>query len=333
MATTSQDYYDALGVPKSASEEEIRKNYRKLARQHHPDLNPGDKSAEERFKRINEAYEVLSDPDKRKRYDQFGENWKFAQDGPPPNGGADGRTSSYTYGSPGGAGTGDFNDFFEGLFGRRARRGGAGFSMPGEDMEAEITLPLDDVHRGATRSMQLQVPELCPDCAGSGLTQGRVCMTCHGSGMVARPQSIEVKIPIGVRDGSIIRVPGKGHPGTNGAPPGNLLLRIRLEPHPLFEVVDGDDVQLEIPVAPWEAALGAQVRVPTLEDTVEMKIPPNSQGGQRLRLRGRGLTRRAGNRGDQYVKLKIVLPAELTETEKELFQRLAAESAFHPRNW
>ena len=313
MATKFQDYYDTLGVSRTAPDEEVRSAYRKLARQHHPDLNPGDKTAEERFKLINEAYEVLSDPEKRKRYDQLGQNWKAGADfTPPPDSGTDGNGGYYEFRNADSRG---FSDFFDGVFGRRGARGGAGFSMAGDDIEAEITLTLEDAHHGVTRTLQLQVPELCPQCAGSGILQGTVCPNCHGSGMVSRTQSLEARIPAGVRDGSVIRLAGKGHPGTNGAPAGNLLLLVRLAPHALLETIDTDDVLIELPVTPWEAALGAQVKVPTIEEPVEMKIPPGSQTGQRFRLRGRGLNRRHGGRGDEYVKLKIVIPAELNETE------------------
>ena len=336
MAVKFRDYYEVLGVPKTATEDEIKKAYRKLARKHHPDVNPGDKSAEERFKELNEAYEVLSDPDKRKRYDQLGQNWKAGQDFTPPPGWENVRVDYGDFG--GGFGTGggsaDFSDFFESMFGgRRAGRAGAGagFSMRGQDVEAEISLTLEDAHRGTSRNITLQLTEVCPECRATGTKDGKVCPTCRGAGVVRRPKSLDVTIPAGVRDGSVIRLAGQGEPGSNGAGAGDLYLRVRLEPHPLFTVVGEDDIQLELPIAPWEAALGAKVAVPTLDGSVELTIPAATQAGRRLRLRGQGLNRRGGGRGDVYVKVKIVIPPKLTDKERELFEKLAAESRFNAR--
>jgi curved DNA-binding protein len=331
MAVKFKDYYDVLGVPKTASEDEIRKAFRKLARKYHPDVNPGDKSAEEKFKEINEAYEVLSDTDKRKRYDQLGPNWKAGAEFTPPPGweraGANGAGFEDIFGE---GGAGGFSDFFESVFGGRRGRA-AGFRMRGQNVEAEITLTLEEAHRGGTRSIQFDAAETCTECNGTGSKDGKVCPVCRGAGEVRRPKVVEVTIPRGVREGSVIRLAGQGESGSNGAPPGDLLLRVRLQPHRLFELVGEYDVQLELPVAPWEAALGAKVSVPTLEGSVEMTIPANSQGGQRLRLRGQGMNRRGEGRGDQFVKLKLVNPPKLTAKEKEHYQGLAAESRFDPR--
>lgn len=339
MAVKFKDYYEVLGVPRTANEDEIRREYRKLARKHHPDVNPGDKSAEEKFKDINEAYEVLSDPEKRKRYDQLGANWKAGADftpppGTPPSGTGNGRVDFGEYGDIFGAGRGpgDFSDFFESMFGRtRGARAGANFRMAGQDIEAQIQLTLEEAHRGGTRSITLDVDEPCPECKGTGLKDGKTCPTCGGAGFITRPKTLEVRIPPGVRDGSVIRLAGQGEPGSNGGAPGDLYLHVRIQPHHLFEVVGDDDVQIELPVAPWEAALGAKVAVPTLGGTVEMTIPPDTQGGARLRLRNQGLSKRGGGRGHEYVKLKIVIPPRLTAKERELFQQLAAESRFNPR--
>jgi curved DNA-binding protein len=335
MAVKFRDYYEVLGVAKTATEDEIKQAYRRLARKYHPDVNPGDKSAEEKFKEINEAYEVLSDADKRKRYDQLGQNWKAGQDfRPPPE--WEGMHAEYgdlgdLFG--GGRGQSGFSDFFESLFGgRRGARGGAGFAMRGQDIEAEIALTLEEAHRGVKRSITLQTIETCPDCKGSGVKAGKTCPTCRGAGVIPRPKSLEVTIPAGVRDGSVIRLAGQGEPGTNGASTGDLLLHVRIRPHRLFAIAGDDDVQIELPVAPWEAALGAKVMAPTLDGPVEMKIPAGTQGGQRLRLRGQGLNRRGGGRGDEYVKIKIVIPPTLTPQEKELFEKLAAESRFNARD-
>jgi DnaJ-class molecular chaperone len=335
MAVQFRDYYEVLGVPKTATEDEIKTAYRKLARKYHPDVNPGDKSAEEKFKEINEAYEVLSDADKRKRYDQLGQNWKAGQDFRPP---PEWEGAHVEYGDlgdlfGGGRGQSGFSDFFESLFGgRRSARGGAGFAMRGQDIEAEIPLTLEEAHRGVKRSITLQSVETCPDCKGSGVKNGKTCPTCRGAGVIPRPKSLEVTIPAGVRDGSVIRLAGQGEPGTNGASTGDLLLHVRIRPHRLFAIAGEDDVQIELPVAPWEAALGAKVMAPTLDGPVEMKIPAGAQGGQRLRLRGQGLNRRGGGRGDEYVKIKIVIPPTLAPQEKELFEKLAAESRFNARD-
>lgn len=345
MAVQFRDYYEALGVNKNASEDEIKSAFRKQARKYHPDVNPGDKSAEEKFKEINEAYEVLSDPEKRKRYDTLGPNWKAGEEfRPPPGWQQESRVDFGDMGDifggaggMGGAGAGGFSDFFETLFGGgrragRSRRGGAGFSMRGREIEAEIELTLEEAHRGGRRSISLQVMESCPDCRGTGTKDGKaVCSTCRGAGVVQRPKTLEVTIPPGVRDGSVIRLAGQGEPGANGGPPGDLLLRVRLRPHRLFDLTGDNDVQVELPVAPWEAALGARVSVPTLEGPVEMTIPAGTQAGQRLRLRGQGLNRRDGRRGDQYAKLKIVNPPRLTSAERELFERLRDASRFDAR--
>ena len=311
MAVQFRDYYDVLGVARTATEEEIKKAYRSLARKYHPDINPGDKTAEEKFKELNEAYTVLSDREKRQRYDHLGADWKAGSDFTPPPGWEQARGNYEDFGDIFGAagsgrGAGGFSDFFESLFGaRRGRAAGAGFAMRGFDIEAEIPLMLEEAHRGVTRSLTLQGPN--------------------------GPKTLDVTIPAGVREGSVIRLAGQGEPGMGNAPAGDLLLHVRLEPHPLFTVVGDGDVQIELPVAPWEAALGARVSVPTLDGSVEMTIPSGAQAGQRLRLRGQGLKRRGGGRGDEYVRLTIVIPPQLTEAEKALFAKLAAESHFDAR--
>ncbi len=346
MAVQFRDYYDVLGVAKSASGDDIKKAYRKLARKYHPDVNPGDKSAEEKFKELNEAYEVLSDAGKRKRYDALGPDWKAGEDfRPPPNwqeGAAGGGQAQYgdfgdIFGAGGTQGGAGFSDFFEALFGARrgaqsGARAGAGFSMRGQDIEADIPLALEEAHRGTKRTINLQVTEPCPDCRGSGSKDAKnPCPTCRGAGAVRRPRSLEVTIPAAVREGSVIRLAGQGEPGANGAPAGDLFLRVRTEAHQLFNVIGENDIEMELPVAPWEAALGVSLPVPTLDGPVEMKIPPGAQGGQRLRLRGQGLNRRDGGRGDEYVRLKIVNPPQLGPREKELYADLAAGSRFNPR--
>jgi curved DNA-binding protein len=309
MAVAYKDYYAILGVPRTATADEIRKAHRKLDRKHHPDLNPGDKEAEEKFKEIQEAYEVLSDPEKRQRYDRLGANWKAgAEFRPPP----EWEEAAAEAGEPEDAFDGDhfggFSDFFETLFHSRrsGSRAGAGFRMRGRDVEAEVPITLEEAHRGTTRSLSLSTGE---------------------SGQ----KTLEVTIPAGVRAGTILRLAGQGGPGVGGGPPGDLLVHIRLQPHPRFTVEGADDLVMELPVAPWEAVLGARVPVETLDGRVELTIPPGSQSGQRLRLRGQGLRRRDGGRGDLYVRLKVVVPTRPSPEERELFRRLAEVSSFRPR--
>jgi DnaJ-class molecular chaperone len=336
MAVQFKDYYQILGVPRAATEAEIKKAYRKLARKYHPDINPEDQSAEDKFKELNEAYEVLSDPEKRQRYDELGPSWKAGADFTPPPGWQRVRTEPSDFGDAfaRGGGRGGFSDFFETLFGGFQRsRAGPGFAMRGADVEAEISLTLEDISRGATRTLTLQAAERCPNCSGTGSRDNRVCPMCNGVGMVRRPKSLAVHIPVGVREGSVIRLAGQGEPGTGSASAGDLYLRVHLTPHPLFALVADDDLQLELPVAPWEVALGAKVTVPTLDGSVEMTIPPGSQAGQRLRLRGKGMPRQGAGSGDLYAKLKIVVPPKFTAEERELFEKLAATSGFKPRDF
>jgi len=308
MAVTFRDYYETLGLSRQATDDQIRNAYRKLARKHHPDVNPGNKEAEEKFKEINEAYSVLSDPQKRKQYDELGQNWKAGTDfKPPPDWGRDVRVE---FGDLGG-GLGDFSEFFESVFGG-ARRGagtrGAGFPTRGRDLEAQLRIPLEEAHRGTTRTVTLRGPD-------------------------GKHKSIRVNIPAGVSDGELIHIPNEGVAGARGAPPGDLFVSVRLEPHPLFKILDDGNLEMNLPVAPWEAALGARVRVPTLDGPVELTIPPNTQNGQRLRLRGQGMARRGGGRGDLYARIQIVNPPSLSPKEHEHFQRLASESRFDPRHF
>jgi curved DNA-binding protein len=334
MAVKFKDYYDILGVSRTSTGDDIRQAYRKLARKFHPDVNPGDKSAEEKFKDINEAYEVLSDEEKRKGYDRLGSNWRGGADFTPPPGSAEDGFEFRDFGE-GFGGNGDargFSDFFESLFGRRGARAGPGFRMGGQDVEAEISLTLEDAHRGGQQTISLQVTTPCDRCGGSGSTDGKVCPTCRGTGVVRRPRTLSVTIPPGVRDGSVIRLAGQGEAGANAGPAGDLLLRVRIEPHPVFKLVPPDEVETELPIAPWEAALGRKITVSTLDGPVEVTVPAGASSGQRLRLRGRGLNKRGGGRGDQYVRLKIVMPPKLTAKEKELFEQLAATSDFNARS-
>jgi curved DNA-binding protein len=307
MAVGYRDYYEALGVPRDASEEDIRRAYRRLARQNHPDVNK-DPEAEQRFKEISEAYEVLRDPEKRARYDRLGSNWRVGQDvsGDP---GFDDVRVDFGGADFGGADFGgDFSDLFEGLFGgrarggRRTRRGGSdGFSARGADQEAVLELSLDEAARGGRRSITL----------GDG-------------------RDYEVDIPPGAVDGQRIRLAGEGAAGLGGGTPGDLYLRVRVRPHPRFRV-EGRDLYTDLPVAPWEAALGAEVEVGTLDGRARVKVPAGSSCGRRLRLRGEGLPGPGGKSGDLYAEVKIVVPKKLSRDERKLFEQLAEKSKFDPR--
>jgi DnaJ-class molecular chaperone len=344
MAVETRDYYEVLGVSRGATEEQVKAAYRKLARKFHPDLNPGDRAAEERFKELQEAYDVLSDAEKRKLYDRYGENWRFVQQGggaPPPGregSRADGeaQAAGFDFGGfdfggfrTGSRGAGGMDDIFEELFGRAGRAASRG--RRGQDVEAELELSLEEAHRGGRSTLQMQAAEGCPTCQGAGvINDSQVCQTCGGAGQVFRPKTVEVNIPVGVRDGSTIRLGGQGGAGGGGAQPGDLYLRIRLRPHDVFGV-RGDDLEVEMPLAPWEAVLGSKVEVPTIDGQVEMSVPAGAQNGQRLRLRGQGLNRRRGGRGDLYVRLKVAVPRHVNEEERRLYEELRRVSRFNPR--
>lgn len=303
MAVGYRDYYEALGVPRDATENQIRVAYRKLARENHPDVNK-DPDAEDRFKEVSEAYEVLRDPEKRKAYDQFGANWRAGQDvsGEPGFGGGAG-------GGPGGVHVdfgedgGDFSDFFENLFGHGGAAGGGGSrragyaSMPmrGPDYEAALDLTLEEAAAGGTRSMSF--------------TDGK---------------SYDVAIPVGIHDGQRIRLAGEGGAGANGGPAGDLFLRVHILPHRTFKV-DGQNLTVDLPISPAEAALGATVPVPTLGGSATVRIPAGTSSGRKLRLRGKGMpSGRSEERGDLLAAVKIVIPKDLSDRERELYEQLAA---------
>ncbi|WP_297829043.1 J domain-containing protein [uncultured Desulfovibrio sp.] len=310
MAVSYKDYYKLLGVERGARAEEISKAYKKLARQYHPDLNPGDKQAEDKFKEINEAYEVLKDPEKRKLYDQLGPDWQHGQQfqGNPGFGNA-----HFTFNGQRFDGSG-FSDFFETLFGGAGGGRGAQFgpdpfggfssrSRRGRDVEAELSLSLEEALRGGRRAVTLQMP------------QG--------------PKTLEVNVPAGIREGAKLRLAGQGDPAPGGTP-GDLFLRVRYLAHPLFKV-EGENLHCDVALAPWEAALGARVAVPTLEGEVELSIPAGSSSGRKFRLRGKGLGSGV-NRGDLLARVMIKVPARLSAEESELWQKLAQVSSFKARD-
>ena len=314
MAIDYKDYYEILGVEKNASQDQIRRAYRKLARKHHPDINKLP-DAEEKFKEVNEAYEVLGDPDKREKYDQLGSTWQAGYEtGPPP--GWEGVRFSY-----GSEDAGQFSDFFQTLFGGgwsaqqdAELRGGATRRRRGRDHESEIEVTLRDAYHGARKTVELERIEI------------------GGDGRPVRVRkSYEVKIPPGITDGSLIRLSGQGSGGSGGAPAGDLYLRVRIRPDSGFAVHD-HDLMSTVDISPWEAALGAKITVPTVDGKVSMTIPPGTQNGQTFRLRGKGMPVGGASHGDLLVTTRIVVPTKLTENEKRLFEELARESRFQPRH-
>ena len=328
MATTSRDYYQILGLPKSASADDIKKAYRRLARQVHPDLHSGTKKSEmeKKFKELNEAHEVLSDPDKRKKYDHYGTNWEQAEayeQARRQAGGSGGPDASF--------GPEGFSDIFENLFKGRGRSGNSrGFAVPGEDLETEVHLTLAEVCTGVTKRVTLQEPVPCPICHGSGVFRGRPCPTCQGQGATLRPNTIEVRIPAGVQDGTRVRVAGKGQAGANGGKPGDLYLRVAIAPDNVFRR-QGSDIHVALPVFPWEAALGADVMAPTLTEPVRVKVPPGSRAESKLRLKGKGLPAAAGGHGDLFLTIQIVMPPSSTDEEHQLYNQLRAIAHPDPR--
>lgn len=342
MAVEFKDYYQILGVPRSASDEEIKRAFRKFARQYHPDVAKNKKEAEEKFKEINEAHEVLGDPAKRKRYDELGANWKQgAAFRSPPGGPQPGR--GFRPSSPGGGGDFEFHfggtgfsDFFEQVFGGR---GGHGFSTEaemeedsGRDVEADLMVTLEEVANGAIRPIALQKNVTCTKCRGTGVTGARQrCGDCGGQGHVVKTETHQVKIPAGVREGQKLRLSGRGDRSSGRGPAGDLYLRVRLARHPDFHLENGE-LCYDLDLAPWEAVLGATVSLPTLSGSIQVKVPPGVKNGHRLRLRGHGLPLAGDGRGDLYAVLHIVTPGSLTERERVLWQQLAKESTFSPRD-
>ena len=311
-----KDYYKVLGVSKSASAEDIKKAFRKLARRYHPDVNPGDKKSEEKFKEINEAYEVLSDVTKRRKYDTLGPNWQ-EQFGYPSAAG--GRTSNFR-GSTMDYNSAGFSDFFEALFGRPS----ASTRKTGEDIEQRVEVTLQEAYMGGMRTFNIQSTETCPVCRGTRLVAGRSCTNCNGLGSLARSKRIQVKIPAGVDNGSKIRVAGEGQAGSGGGPRGDLFLVIGVKPDPLFER-RGDDLFSEIDVDLVTAILGGEVAVATPDGRkLVLTVPQETQNGRLFRLANKGMPRLRGEgNGNFFARVKVVLPMGLNDDERGLFEQLA----------
>lgn len=309
-----KDYYQIIGVDRSSSQDEIKRAYKKLARKYHPDVSK-EPDAEEKFKELGEAYEVLKDPEKRAAYDQLGANWKAGQEfRPPPDWDAGFEFSGGGFTGGGGA---EFSDFFEALFGRdfRAAQTGqhyADYSHGGEDHHAKVVIDLEDAYHGATRNITLQTPVM--DKSGHIST---------------RQRTLSIKIPKGVKQGQRIRLAGQGAPGTGGAPAGNLYLEIEFKSHGIYKV-DGYDVYLNLPLTPWEAALGASVKVPTPGGNVDLKIAPGTATGRKLRLKARGIP--GTPPGDFYVVIQITLPPADSTVAKDLYEKMEQELAYNPRS-
>jgi len=318
-----KDYYNILGVNREANEREIRQAYRRLARKYHPDVNPGDKSAEARFKQINEAYEVLSDKEKRQKYDQFGDQWQyadqFAQAGRQ-------QTPFWSFDQAGGAQRfhfeeADLGSLFGDLF-RSGTRNRRARSRRGQDIDYSIEVTLEEAYHGTKRTIALQSERPCTGCQGTGRTQNMPCSVCQGSGVVSAVKRLEVKIPPGVKEGSRVRIAGKGQQGYGGGANGDLYLVVSVKPHRLFER-RGDDLYEEVAVPLTIAVLGGEVQVPTLKGKVALRVPPETQNGRAFRLAKQGMPHLGNSsHGDLLAKVSVVLPTKLSEEEKTLFEQL-----------
>jgi DnaJ-class molecular chaperone len=339
MAVEFKDYYRILGVDRSADDKTIKSAYRKLARKYHPDVAKG-KDAGDRFREITEAYEVLSDPDKRRRYDTLGPDWqRHAQ--PPPGGQPGGVHVEY-------GDLGDFSEFFQTIFGdlggRHGARAGRGADVEdflgglggggrraarGADVQANVTITLEEAYSGTRKGFEFDVEEPCPTCRGAGNVGGKPCTTCRGSGWQRGRHEVDVRIPAGVRTGQRVRVSGEGAPGAGAR--GDLYLVVTVAPHREFER-RGDDIHLAVPITAPEAALGVTLQIPTLRGKVSMKVPPATSSGRTFRLPGYGMPRtKGGVAGNQLVSVRIVMPSDLTADEKELYEKLKALRSESPR--
>lgn len=366
----AQDLYKLLGVSRDASAAEIKKAFRKLARKYHPDVNPGDKKAEKRFKEISDAYQILSDKQKRAQYDQFGAGFFNSGRGANPGGGNPFQGFDFeSFGAGGGAGHGSFKDFFRDIFHQRGNQEQV-TPRKGSDLTTSLKIPFLDAYKGVTTTVRLQTgstcnschgkgvkpgsaPQTCPSCYGSGQSQamsgpfrvsqpcatcqgtgqvpGQSCSSCGGSGVVPGNQKITVKIPPGVDTGSRVRVAGKGNPGTRGGPPGDLFISIQVMDHPLF-IRNGKNIELEIPISVSEALLGARIQVPTPENSIKMTIPPACNVDKVYRIPNKGFPDlRGGKRGDMMVRVKIVAPDRIPEDAKDLIREFERVVPHNPR--
>jgi molecular chaperone DnaJ len=383
MATvTKQDYYELLGVPRKASAKELRAAYRKLARKYHPDLNPGDKSAEEKFKQIQEAYDTVSDAKKRQTYDQFGFNvpGQGGGSGPGYGGGASPEDIHFDFGGfdfgggagqgAGGAGSGaSFRDLFSKLFRGANAAQATQEREPGDDLEYQIDITFAEAMRGTVKKLSFTRLDVCTVCHGTGVAPGdekvcptcgssgqvtqvsgkmrfqitcsrcggtgklrTACRTCGGEGRVARMETLDVRIPPGAQTGSRVRVAGRGNVGLHGGPPGDLYIVMKVEPHPFFDR-RGDDLFTVVPITVTEASLGAKVEVPTIDGRAQVRIPPGTNSGKKLRLREKGApsARHAGKRGDQIVEVQVVVPKPEDERVRNLLKELSKIDPEDPR--
>ena len=372
MATsTKQDYYEILGVSRKASAKDIRNAFRKLARKYHPDLNPGDKAAEEKFKQLQEAYDVLSDAKKRQMYDQYG----FYSENVPtgdyrPGAEAGEQNVNFDFGGfdfGGQHGSSSFRDLFGQFFGGRRGAATEAEEEPGGDLEYQIEIDFWDAVRGSVKKLQITrldscenchgtgavgSPETCPTCNGTGSIQQtagkmrfnvpcsrcggtgklrKACPVCGGEGRIRKTETIDVRIPAGVDNGGRVRVPGKGNAGTMGAPPGDLYLRVVVRPHEFFER-RGNDLYIKVPVTVAEASLGAKVEVPTIDGRSLVRIPPGTSSGRTLRLKEKGVPSvRKGSRGDEYVEIQVVVPEPTDERVRNLMKELEELAPADPR--
>jgi molecular chaperone DnaJ len=336
----AKDYYQILGVKKNADTKEIKAAYRKLARKLHPDVNPGDEQAEARFKEINRAHEVLSDPEKRAKYDRYGEKWEQAEafEKARAQAGMGGNAQTFHFnmsdlgdlfrGRGGGGGTGGFEDILGNLFGGAGRRSG---QMRGQNTEYATEITLEEAYAGTTRTLQMQGQEPCPTCGGSGEIANAVCHTCQGAGAVVKPSRIEVKIPAGAKDGTRVRLAGKGSAGMGGGPRGDLYVVVKVRPHARF-TRKGDDLVTEIEVPVEDAVLGGEAEVETIAGKhIAVKVPPMTQNGKSIRLGGLGMPKlNSKEKGDLLAKVRIVIPEELSDSQRELFEQLRAEREKRP---
>jgi molecular chaperone DnaJ len=379
MSPPKHEYYETLGIARKASADEIRKAYRKLARKYHPDLNPGDKASEERFKNVQEAYDILSDTKKRQMYDQYGfysENGAAGAGpggpgGPGPQPGMDFSGfdfSDFVSGGAGGRHTesgGSFRDVFSQFFGGRGSAHHVE-AEPGSDLEYVMDIDFWQAIKGTQTRLNITRYDVCGTCHGSGTSsagevtcpqckgtgnvtqmagamkfnltcprcQGtgklrNACPTCGGDGRVTRTETVDIRIPPGARNGSRLRVPGKGNAGTQGAAPGDLYITTKVEDHPFFHR-EGDNIEIKVPVTVWEAALGSKIEVPTIDGRTQLKVPQGTRNGQRFRLREKGVTNsRTGQRGDQIVEVAIQVPESRDERTRELLREL---SKLHPED-